>query len=57
MEGDMADKFNELPAPDEFPPADEESDEYKAGFQAGKNSKPSDGKTLDWHRGWAEAQE
>jgi hypothetical protein len=59
MERDMAeiDKINELPAPDEIPPTNEESDEYRAGFQAGKNGKPSDGKTVDWHPGWADAQE
>jgi hypothetical protein len=51
------DKINELPEPDELPPADEDSTEYKAGFQAGKEGKPSDGKTVDWHRGWADAQE
>jgi hypothetical protein len=51
------DKINELPEPDEIPPANEDSAEYKAGFQAGKEGKPSDGKTVDWHRGWADAQE
>jgi hypothetical protein len=42
MERDMAeiDKINVPSAQDEVPPADEESDEYKAGFQAGKNGKP-----------------
>jgi hypothetical protein len=51
------DKINELPEPDDLPPADEESAEYQAGFQAGKEGKPSDGGTVDWHRGWADAQE
>jgi hypothetical protein len=51
------DKINELPEADELPPANEDSAEYKEGFQAGKEGKPSDGKTIDWHRGWADAQE
>jgi hypothetical protein len=51
------DKINELPEPDDLPSANEDSAEYKAGFQAGKEGKPSDGKTVDWHRGWADAQE
>jgi hypothetical protein len=28
-------KINDLPEPDELPPANEDSAEYKAGFQAG----------------------
>jgi hypothetical protein len=32
-------------------------EKQRAGFQAGKKGKPSDGKTVDWHRGWADAQE
>jgi hypothetical protein len=58
-EVDMADidKINELPEPDDLPSANEDSAEYRAGFQAGKEGKPSDGKTVDWHRGWADAQE
>ena len=51
------DKINQLPEPDELPPANEHSAEYKAGFHAGEEGKPSDGKTVDWHRGWADAQE
>jgi hypothetical protein len=38
------DRINELLEPDELPPANEDSAEYKAGFQAGKEGKPSDGK-------------
>jgi hypothetical protein len=51
------DEINELPEPDDIPPTNEDSAEYKAGFQAGKDGKPSDGSTVDWHRGWADAQE
>jgi hypothetical protein len=51
------DEINELPEPDDLPPADEDSAEYRAGFQAGKQGKPSDRNTVDWHRGWADAQE
>ena len=51
------DKINELPELDELLTANEDSAEYKAGFQAGKEGKPSDGKTVDWRRGWADAQE
>jgi len=50
------DKIIELPEPDE-PLANEDSAEYEAGFHAGKEGEPSDGKTVDWHRGWADAQE
>jgi hypothetical protein len=51
------DKINELSEPDELPPVHDDSAEYDAGFQAGKAGKPSDGKTVDWHRGWADAQD
>jgi hypothetical protein len=51
------DEISELPEPDDIPPAEEDSAEYKAGFQAGKQGRPSDGNTVDWHRGWADAQE
>jgi hypothetical protein len=51
------DKINELPEPDEVSGVHDDSLEYDAGFQAGKAGKPSDGKTVDWHRGWADAQE
>jgi hypothetical protein len=51
------DKINELSEPDELSPVHDDSAEYDAGFQAGKAGKPSDGKTVDWHRGWADAQE
>ena len=51
------DKINELPEPDEPAPVHDDSAEYDAGFQAGKAGKPSDGETVDWHRGWADAQE
>jgi hypothetical protein len=51
------DKIDELPAPHDLPLTNEDSAEYKAGFQAGKDGKPSDGSTVDWHRGWADAQE
>ena len=51
------DKVNELPEPGEIPPAHDNSVEYCAGFEAGKTGKPSDGKTVDWHRGWTDAQE
>jgi hypothetical protein len=51
------DKINELPERDELSPVNCDSAEYDTGFQAGKAGKPSDGKTVDWHRGWADAQE
>jgi hypothetical protein len=51
------DKINELPEPDEEFPALDHSAEYAAGFQAGKAGKPRDGNTVDWQRGWADAQE
>ena len=50
------DKINEMPEPDDLSPVHDDSAEYKAGFEAGKQGKPSDGKTVDWHRGWADAQ-
>jgi hypothetical protein len=58
-EHDMAeiDDINELLEADESLVTEEESAEYIAGFDAGKSGKPSDGKTVDWHRGWADAQE
>ena len=51
------DKINELPEQEDLPPAHDSSVEYDAGFRAGKAGKPSNGKTVDWHRGWADAQE
>jgi hypothetical protein len=50
------DKINELPERDVLLPIHDQSAEYDAGFQAGKEGKPSDGSSVDWHRGWADAQ-
>jgi hypothetical protein len=39
------------------PIAEEDSAEYKAGFQAGEDGEPCCAKSLDWQHGWADAQE
>jgi hypothetical protein len=51
------DEIDELPERDELPAADEDSPEYKAGFLAGEDGQPCNGTTLEWQRGWADAQE
>ena len=55
--GEISCKINELSEPDELPPAHDSFVENDAGFEAGKTGKPSDWNTLDWRRGWADAQE
>lgn len=47
----------ELPERDDLPSVDEDSPEYKAGFLAGEDGQPCDGTSLEWQRGWADAQE
>jgi hypothetical protein len=53
----MIEMDDDLPEHDEVPPADEESFEYKAGFQAGTDGEACISGNPDWQRGWADAQE
>jgi hypothetical protein len=41
----------------QFPPTEEDSSEYEDGFQAGASGKPCSSSSLEWLRGWADAQE
>ena len=51
-------EYDEWPEPDDSPPVDETSSDYKEGFQAGTNLEPFDeSKSKTWQRGWAGAEE
>jgi hypothetical protein len=50
-------EIDDLPEPHPLPIADEDSAEYKAGFQAGEDGEPCCAGSLDWQHGWADAQE
>jgi hypothetical protein len=54
----QSDGENERPEEDKLAAVDETSADYKAGFEAGQNLEPSNSsKSMEWQRGWADAEE
>lgn len=57
-EGMGPDGVDERPEQDELSPVDENSADYKAGFEAGQHLEPLDSsKSKVWQRGWADAED